>query len=179
MEVHYPGPRGAFAEVAAKHFANGSGVVAEADVATAIAHAAAGGRAAVPIESSVAGPVPGVRELICQQGVSILDEHWVPVRLVLVGPPTATLAGVRRVASHPIALAQCRAFLGAHPSVVTERARSTAAAVVAVLAAGDPTFAAIAAREAAALHGGRVLLEAVEDPPGGRTRFLLLGPGAR
>lgn len=179
MDVHYPGPRGAFAEVAARHFAGGAGVVAEADVASAIAHAAAGGRATVPVESSVAGPVPGVRELLWQHRVSILGDHWVPVRLVLVGPPGATLEGVRRIASHPIALAQCRTFLAAHPEVTTEMARSTAAAVVTVLAAGAPTFAAVASRAAAELHGGHVLAEGIEDPPGGRTRFVLLGPGAR
>lgn len=175
MEVRYPGPRGVFAETAARHFAGGDGVAPVADVAAAIAHAAGGGLAVVPVESSVAGPVPGVRELLWQHRVSILDEHWVPVHLVLVGIAEATLAGVHRVASHPIALAQCKGFLAARSHVRTETTRSTAAAVVAVLAARDPSFAAVASREAAEVHGGTLLAVDVEDPPGGRTRFLLLG----
>ena len=44
--------------------------------------------------------------------------------------------------------------------------------------AGDPTKAAIASRRAAAVYGGVILREHLEDHPENYTRFLLLAPSA-
>ncbi|MBW3552434.1 MAG: hypothetical protein KY466_02925 [Gemmatimonadetes bacterium] len=72
------------------------------------------------------------------------------------------IPGLRRVLSHPIALAQCQRFLADHPSIEAVAVYDTAAAAKDVAAAGDPGTAAIASRTAAERylqnsidHGGR------------------------
>jgi len=53
------------------------------------------------------------------------------------------------------------------------------AATTAIIAAGDPSRAAIASRRAAEIHGGKILREHLEDNPENYTRFLLLGPSSK
>jgi prephenate dehydratase len=79
------------------------------------------------------------------------------------------------VASHPVALAQCRKFFSAHPNVEAVTAYDTAGAVQDLLRSGGPvTEAAIGSRLAAQIYGGQVLMEAIEDDPQNFTRFLVL-----
>lgn len=179
MEVLYPGLPGAFAEEAARFFAEGGECRPVAHLQEAVARAAHEERAVVPLESSLAGEVPSVQDLLWQHRVSILGEHRVRVRLALIGAPGSSLERVERVASHGMALAQCGRWLQAYPRWVTALTSSTAAAVAEVVERRDPTFAAIAAPRAASLFGAVVLADAIEDPPGGFTRFVLIGgPGA-
>ncbi len=178
MRVLYPGLPGAFAEEAARFFAGGDACQPVAHLQEAVTRAALGEHAVVPLESSLAGEVPAVQDLLWQHRVSILGEHRVRVELALLGAPGASLERVERVASHGMALAQCGRFLAAHPRLATAFTSSTAAAVAEVVERADPTFAAIAAPRAAALFGAVVLAEAIEDPPGGFTRFLLIGRGS-
>ena len=75
--------------------------------------------------------------------------------------------------SHPIALAQCRAFLERQiPGARIEAALSTAAAVAAAVQRRDT--AAIGASRAAQLVGGRILAEGVQDIASNKTRFVVL-----
>jgi prephenate dehydratase len=63
-----------------------------------------------------------------------------------------------------------------HPQITRVAADDTAGSVRQIVAARDASHAAIASRRAAALHGGAVLLEGLEDDPQNFTRFLLLAP---
>src|SRR5207244_5725830 len=84
------------------------------------------------------------------------------------------LGEVKRVVSHPQALAQCRGWLAEHlVDVATEETLSTAAA--AELAAADATVAAIASELAARLYRVPLLRTRIEDNPQNSTRFLFVG----
>src|SRR5436309_710351 len=84
------------------------------------------------------------------------------------------LGEVKRVVSHPQALAQCRGWLAEHlVDVATEETLSTAAA--AELAAADATVAAIASELAARLYRVPLLRTRIEDNPQNSTRFLVVG----
>src|SRR3989441_679553 len=86
----------------------------------------------------------------------------------------AELDEVKRVVSHPQALAQCRGWLAEHlAEVATEETLSTA--VAAELAAADATVAAIASELAAQLYNVPVLESRIEDNPQNATRFLVVG----
>src|ERR1700752_403755 len=80
---------------------------------------------------------------------------------------------VRRVYSHPVALAQCGRFLRAPPSMEAEAAYDTAGSVKMVVANGRRDEAAIAGRLAAASYDATIIAEAIEDNPQNFTRFLL------
>src|SRR5207249_6342653 len=87
---------------------------------------------------------------------------------------------IRRVASHPVALAQCRRFFATHPDLVAVPAYDTAGSVRDLMAdrpAADARLAAdaaIASSLAAELYGGTVLEEGLEDHAENYTRFLLV-----
>jgi len=81
---------------------------------------------------------------------------------------------LRRVASHPVALAQCRRFFADRRQIEAVAAYDTAGSVLDLLRDGPPTHGAIASRLAATIYGGEVLLEGIEDDPQNFTRFLIL-----
>jgi prephenate dehydratase len=133
--------------------------------------------AVVPLENTIAGTVPGVYELLLSHDLHVVAETRVAIDHVLIGPQGLTLDGVRRVLSHPVALGQCRDFLRRHPAMAPVAAFDTAGAVRHVLEQDDGVSAAIAGRHAAAVYGGIVLAEHLQDHPENWTRFGLLARG--
>jgi chorismate mutase/prephenate dehydratase len=85
-----------------------------------------------------------------------------------------SLAHIRRVASHPQSLAQCRQWLNQNlPDV--ERIPVSSNAEAARRARDEEGTAAIAGRTAADVYGLQVLAAEVEDRPDNTTRFLVVG----
>jgi prephenate dehydratase len=131
-----------------------------------------------PIENSLAGSVHRSYDLLISSGLHIQAEVVIPIVHNLIGLPGAVFERITQVSSHPVALAQCERFFASHPSIKRVTADDTAGSVQEVLRAGDPTKAAIASRRAAAVYGGVILREHLEDHPENYTRFLLLAPSA-
>jgi prephenate dehydratase len=134
-------------------------------------------RALVPIENSLAGSIHENYDRLRARPLHIVAETQLRIRHCLIGRPGSSLAGLRRVASHPVALAQCRDYFAKHPGVEAVPAYDTAGSVMEMLRVDGPiTQGAIASRLAAELYGGQILLEGLEDDPQNYTRFLLLAP---
>src|SRR2546427_4806994 len=86
-------------------------------------------RGAVPIENSLAGSVHENYDLLGAHTLHVVAETQVRVRHCLIARPGTERAAIRRVASHPVALAQCRRFFATHPAVVPVPAYDTAGSV--------------------------------------------------
>jgi prephenate dehydratase len=127
----------------------------------------------IPVWNSTAGPVPEVAELLPQSGLETIAEHLWPIHLQLMTLPGVALEQVRTVASHPMALKQCRQFLSAH-GLVGEPAFDTAGAAEDLALSGDRQRAAVASRAAAELYGLEILRQDIEDAPENATRFAVL-----
>jgi prephenate dehydratase len=132
-----------------------------------------------PVENSLAGSVVRVFDLLLESNLAIVGETILRIEHQLIGCPGATLAGLRSVASHPVALAQCERFFSSHPQLKRLPAEDTAGSVREVLAGGDRSAAAIAGRRAAEHYGGAILAENIHDNPENFTRFVLLVPAPR
>lgn len=130
----------------------------------------------VPVENSLAGSVVRVFDLLLESKLSIVAETILPIEMHLISPPGATLAGIRSVASHPMALAQCERFFAAHPKWKRVPAEDTAGSVREALARGDKSHAAIAGHRAAEHYHGVILAESIQDNAENFTRFVLLLP---
>src|ERR1700733_1574194 len=61
----------------------------------------------VPVENTLAGSVVRVFDLLLESSLQIVAETILPIEHHLIGCPGASLADIRAVASHPMALAQC------------------------------------------------------------------------
>jgi len=129
-----------------------------------------------PVENTLAGSVVRVYDLLLQSQLTIVAETILPIEHHLIGCPGATLRGLRSVASHPMALAQCERFFSSHPELKRVPTEDTAGSVREALARGDKSGAAIAGRRAAIHYGGLILAESIQDNAENFTRFVLLVP---
>jgi prephenate dehydratase len=172
MIVAYQGVPGAFGHEACLAFLPGHTPVPMPSFA-AVAEAVAGGTAdcgMLPLENSRAGPVEGVRELIEAHRLAVSARHRLAVRMHLMALPGASLAGLAKVASHPVALRQCESAI-ARLGLVAEPAANTA---VAARSLADLETAALASEAAARLYGLEILLRDAHDDPGNETIFAVV-----
>ena len=133
----------------------------------------------VPVENSLAGSVVRVYDLLLESELAITAETILPIEMNLIGCPGASLADIRTVSSHPMALAQCEHFFSKHPELKRSPVEDTAGSVREVLARGDKRYAAIAGRRAASRYQGVILAERIQDNADNFTRFVLLIPAQR
>lgn len=177
--VAFQGEHGAFSEAAAIQLL-GEDITTVPRATFESAFRAIGEGAAdallAPVENSLAGSVVRVYDLLLESELGIVAETILPIEHHLIGCPGATLEGLKSVASHPMALAQCERFFLEHPGLKRVPAEDTAGSVRDVLAARDKTAAGIAGRRAAVRYGGVILKESIQDNVENFTRFVLLMP---
>lgn len=179
LRVAIQGEKGAFSHQAALS-ALGAGVEVEVvsqqtfDELFAAVLEGRADRALVPIENSLHGSIHENFDRLLHSPLHIVGETQLRVRQCLIARPGSSLAMIRRVASHPVALAQCRRFFAERPQMEAVTAYDTAGAVRDLMKSGLATQAAIASRLAADLYGAHVLEEGIEDDAENYTRFLIL-----
>jgi chorismate mutase / prephenate dehydratase len=180
--VAFQGEHGAFSEQAVIHlFESGFDAIPCKDF-DALFECIESGRVdygIVPLENTIAGAVSRCLDLLYETDLHIVGETLVHVSHCLIGVPGARLEEIRTVASHPVALAQCRRFLAANPQMKAEVADDTAGSVKAVMQLADKSRAAIAGTNAAGAYGAQILMERLEDHAENFTRFILVSQDGR
>jgi prephenate dehydratase len=177
--VAFQGELGAYSEEAiGRLWPNDAEPVPKRELGDVVAAVAAGEveLGLLPVENTLAGSVVGSYDALAEHpSLWAVAEVTIPIHHCVLGVRGATLERLERVESHPVALAQCAAFLRAHPWIVPQAAYDTAGAARAVAERADPRVAAIAGRAAAARFALEVLAAEVEDRPDNQTRFLAVG----
>src|SRR5256885_6217832 len=113
MQIAYQGEPGAFSEAAARRVGHDAKLVpcrSFEDVFDAVAT----GRVThgiLPFENSIGGSIHRNYDLLLAHDLPLVAEVELPVVHHLLALPGATLAGLRRVYSHPQGLAPCERFL--------------------------------------------------------------------
>ncbi len=135
-------------------------------------------RAVMPVENALAGPVVETLDLLWSSGLTVRGETRVRIRLCVSAPPGVAMEAVRSVASHPVALKQCRNFFEQNPQVEPVVVYDTAGSVMDLMQGSVEYDAAISSQLAAELYGAHLLEAAVEDDHRNYTRFFeLAAPG--
>jgi prephenate dehydratase len=179
MRVAFQGEAGAFSEAAAVQLLGDNIVTVPRPTFDATFRAITDGAAdalLVPVENSLAGSVVRVYDLLLDSDLSITAETILPIEMNLIACPGASIADIRSISSHPMALAQCERFFSQHPSVKRLPAEDTAGSVREALARGDKSHAAIAGKYAAERYRGVIIAERIQDNAENFTRFVLLRP---
>lgn len=185
MRIAYLGPEATFTETAARAIPTLTGAdltpAATVHVAMDAVRDGKADGAVVPLENSVEGSVNAtLDELIRGQALVITSEILIPVRFTLMGRPGTDLGDVKRILTHPVAEAQCRAWVAAKlPDASISLGSSTAAAAAAVATStpgpdGVPYDAAISAPIAADHYGLDVLAADIGEDSDAVTRFVLV-----
>jgi len=176
--IAFQGERGAFSEEAAIELLGGGIELVPRPTFERLFEAIDQGAAdyiLAPIENSLAGSVHRSYDLLVEsRDLHIIGEVIIPIVHNLIGAKGATFEDLTVVESHPVALAQCELFFGAHPQLKRIATQDTAGSVRDVTASGDKSRAAIASKRAAQTYGGVILREHLEDNRENYTRFLLL-----
>lgn len=130
--------------------------------------------AVIPIENSLAGSVSEHFDLMLSHDVAIARESLLRIRHNLIAISGAEVNQIDRVFSHPVALAQCRKFLAAHPKMESFAFYDTAGSVKQLVELRDRHAAAIASAQAASYYGAQILVADIEDNSENFTRFFYL-----
>jgi chorismate mutase/prephenate dehydratase len=178
--VAFQGIEGAYSELAGRQFF-GASVEQSVFVGYAsfdlVVEAVENGTAdfgLLPVENTTAGSINDVYDLLSRAQTAIVGEEVLRVEHCLLGVADVPLTSLRRVLSHPQALAQCMTFLSKLQDCESQPYTDTAMAVRLVKEHNDPAWAAIASEEAGRRYGLTVLRRNVEDQPHNYTRFVVI-----
>jgi chorismate mutase / prephenate dehydratase len=176
LSVAFLGPKATFTHLAClKHFGESAEYVPQINVSE-VFDAVERGFAdfgVVPIENSSEGIVSHTLDMFVDHNLLISGEILVEVAHDLLSV-TGDIEHVRRIYSHPHAIAQCRSWLERSlRSVPVFDVESTARA--AELAADDPSAAAIAGEAAAKSYGLKAIRKRIQDNANNFTRFIIVG----
>ena len=176
MKIAIQGEAGSFSHEAATRLVEGAVIVPHSHSADVFAALSGGAvdAAAIPIENSLAGSVLEHFDLLLAHDVKVVREMLLRIRHNLIALSGASVAEIDRVFSHPVALAQCRRFLAAHPRMESFAFYDTAGSVKHLVEQRDFHAAAIASAAAAEYYGATILESGIEDNPENYTRFFLV-----
>lgn len=170
------GPAGTFSELAVlKQFGSAVDTVPclSIDEVFRAVEAGAADFAIAPVENSTEGSVTRTLDLLLATPLAIVAEVSLPVEHHLL-TGSGSMQGVTRITAHAQSLAQCVNWLNQHyPAIERQPVASNGEA--ARLASADPTVAAIAGEAAASRYGLVPVASHIQDDPGNRTRFVVLG----
>lgn len=176
LRVAFFGPEATYThQVALKHFGRSSEMLAQKSIGDVFSEVEKG-RAdygVVPIENSTEGVVNHTLDMFMESDLVICAEREEPISHYLLSSP-GQIAKIKRVYSHPQALAQCRKWLQSHlPNVEIHEAASTADA--ACQASLDGSAGAVASALAAKIYNLKIAAPNIEDFDQNFTRFLVIG----
>lgn len=176
MKIAYLGPPATFTHQAAlRQFGLSAQLVAQKSI-PAVFEEVCRGRApygVVPVENSTEGVVSHTLDMFIRSELKINAEILLEIEHNLLSL-TGRMEDVRKVVSHPQALAQCRKWLEENlPETTLVDVGSTALA--AQMAAEDEGVAAIAGEVAATMYGLKTVKQKIQDNPNNLTRFLVIG----
>jgi prephenate dehydratase len=175
MRVGFQGEPGAFSEEAAGALFRDGDAVPHRTVRGVFEAVASGSidRAVVPLENSLAGSINETYDLLAKGDVHIIGEVVLAVDHALIALPGSKLDDIRRVASHPQALAQCDEYL-AELDVELLPIYDTAGAAKRIAEEHRPDEAAVASERAASFYGLEVLASRIQTNPENQTRFVAI-----
>jgi arogenate/prephenate dehydratase len=177
MRIAYQGEPGAFSEAAARQVSAGAELLACRSFEDVFASVEAGtaGYGVLPIENSIGGSIHRNFDLLLEHQLPIVGELELPVVHHLLVLPGVTLDRVKRIYSHPQALAQCDRFLRTLTGVEVVATYDTAGSAKLVADQQLRDAAAIASARAAEVFGLTPIKSAIQDFEHNVTRFLVIG----
>ena len=177
LSVAALGPAGTFTEQAAvKHFGHFARIepLSSIDQVFREVESDAVHYGVVPVENTTEGMVNHTLDCLMDSPLGVCGEVELPVHQMLLGREDCDPKVALEIVSHQQSLAQTRAWLNLNYPEVPKRAVSSNGEA-ARLAAESPERLAIGGLRAAEIHSLKVFERNIEDFPGNKTRFVVIG----
>ena len=182
IRVSYQGTNGAYSHLAAvRHFSErfervdcyGYDTFEEAAKALKDNHV---DYAVLPIENTTAGSINDTYDILGKSKLHIVGEEILKIVHCLLTVEDVEVSQIRRILSHPQAIAQCSNFLSKLPRSRVESYLDTAISARKVLEDSDLSQAAIAGAHAADHYGLHVIAHDIANQRENYTRFVIVSP---
>lgn len=130
--------------------------------------------AILPIENTTAGSISDTYDILGDGNLHIVGEEALRIIHCLLAIDEVPIDKIRRILSHPQAIAQCSNFLAKQHRCKVESYIDTAMAAKKVLEDGDLSQAAIAGAHAAEIYDLKILERDLANQPENFTRFVVV-----
>jgi chorismate mutase/prephenate dehydratase len=176
IEVAFQGQDGAYSQEAALDFFGNSVLTRPCETLDEVFKLVQEGGlpyGIVPVENSQEGSISRSYDLLLDADVMVCGETQIRVSHCLISNPGASRASIKRIYSHPQALAQCQSYLRRLGCEIIP-AYDTAGSVKMIKEKKIMDGAAIAGSRAAQIYDMKILDREIEDNPRNTTRFFIL-----
>jgi prephenate dehydratase len=178
LRVAFQGERGAYSEAAAVTFFGDSVQPIPHNDFDSVFDAVTNNQAdrgVLPVENSLAGSIHRNYDLLLRYELSIVGEVQIPIAHQLIALPGVTLADVKKVYSHPQALAQCEQSLNKLlPQAERVVTYDTAGSIKMLKEENITDGAGLASQRAADIYGANILQPNMQDDAENYTRFVVV-----
>lgn len=130
--------------------------------------------AVMAIENSIAGAILPNYALLDEAEVSIVGEFYLPIHHNLMGLKGQSIADIKEVYSHPMALLQCRKFFRKYPHISLIQDTDTADVAKRIRDKNLKGVGAIASSFAADIYELDVLASEIQTVKDNHTRFVIV-----
>jgi prephenate dehydratase len=178
LRVAFQGERGAYSEAAAVTFFGDSVQPIPYNDFDSVFEAVATGQAErgiLPVENSLAGSIHRNYDLLLRHELFIVGEVQLPIAHQLIALPGVSLSDIKKVYSHPQALAQCeRSITQLLPQVERVVTYDTAGSVKMIKEQNITDGAGLASQRAAEIYEMHVVQPNMQDDAENYTRFVIV-----
>ena len=126
------------------------------------------------LENSIAGSIIPNYALIDNNQLSIVGEYYLDIQHQLMALENQSIADIKEVHSHPMALLQCKVFFRDFPHIKLVEAKDTADVAKQISEQKIKGIAAIASKSAAQLYKLNILAESIQTIKENETRFVFV-----
>ena len=126
------------------------------------------------LENSIAGSIIPNYALIDKHNLHIVDEAYIRIEHQLMALPGTAVEDIAEVASHPMALLQCKDFFATQPHIKLIEDADTAEVAQRIADKQIRGLGAIASKTAAALYGLEIVAPNIHSIANNATRFVVV-----
>jgi prephenate dehydratase len=172
------GVHGAFHEIAARHYYKNRAIqIVPADDfpdVVRMVETSETNSGLMAIENTIAGSLLKNYNLLYNNDLQITGEIYLRIKQNLMALPGQSVADLKEVHSHPIALQQCLQFFEQYPHIKLVEATDTALVAQEIAKKKQKKIGAVGSYLAADLYKLNILAESIETYKQNYTRFLVL-----
>lgn len=126
------------------------------------------------LENSIAGSIIPNYALIDEGNLHIVGEHYLDIQHNLMALEGHTIADIKEVYSHPMAILQCKAFFRKHPHIKLVEDKDTAEVAQRISQNNIKGIAAIASTLAAKIYDLEIIAPSIQTIDHNETRFVIV-----